>query len=111
MGGSVVNLAEKFLSSFPGAAAPSRAGGVPQGEPLCGYHTPSSGCSGLKDSVSCTFWTLTSRSHTGGKTDGEADRHGGKIKTVLPGSKHDWDLNEKKTDIALIQYHDYVFSH
>lgn len=30
-------------------AAAIRAGGSPQGEPLCGYHTPSSGCSGLKE--------------------------------------------------------------
>lgn len=35
-------------SPLPWAAAPTRAGGVPQGEPLCGYHTPSSGCTRLK---------------------------------------------------------------
>lgn len=36
-------------SPLPWAAAPTRAGGVPQGEPLCGYHTPSSGCTRLKE--------------------------------------------------------------
>lgn len=38
-----------LYSPLPWAAAPSRAGGVPQGEPLCGYHTPSSGCTRLKE--------------------------------------------------------------
>lgn len=37
------------LSPLPWVAAAIRAGGSPQGEPLCGYHTPSSGCSGLKE--------------------------------------------------------------
>lgn len=48
----MVNLADNFLSSpLPGVAAvaPIRAGGIPLGKPLCGYHTPSSGCSGLKE--------------------------------------------------------------
>ena len=37
------------LTSPMSAAAPTRARGVPLGEPLCGYHTPSSGCTGLKE--------------------------------------------------------------
>lgn len=51
----MINLADNFpFSPPPGAAAHtgSRAGsgvGVPPGDPLCGYHAPSSGCTGLDE--------------------------------------------------------------
>lgn len=44
----LMGICGKLCRQFPlpWVAAPTRAGGVPL---LCGYHTPSSGCSGLKE--------------------------------------------------------------
>lgn len=46
--GDLWSTLQAISSPLPWLAAPTRAGGVPQGEALCGYHTPSSGCGGVK---------------------------------------------------------------
>lgn len=46
--GDLWSTLQAISSPLPWSAAPTRAGGVPQGEALCGYHTPSSGCRGVK---------------------------------------------------------------
>lgn len=105
---------QAISSPLPWLAAPTRAGGVPQGEPLCGYHTPSSGCSGVNVNSSSpqhlhgcfsaltTIWTR------------QTDRPANRQTFAEERTRHRWNIiriqMKRKQWYNLIQHH-YMFSH
>lgn len=100
--GDLWSTLQAISSPLSWLAAPTRAGGVPQGDPLCGYHTPSSGCSGVKcqQQLAQSRWLLLWSHNNMDKTDWQTGKQTNICwRNHLPWLKHNRDSNEKKTMI------------